>query len=604
MKKRIVFIFKLFITLILIFVVQKIVFMLVNMGHAYGAPFGSCVASLWHGLRLDIVSACYILVVPAIVMFVSFFFKRFPLRKVLISYYVLAALVMALIFLGDVIIYFFWGAKLDAGELIYVDKPKEVFASLEWWVVIAMFMVLGLVTWLFVSCMRRATPEKFDAPRTRWSSLVFIPLAALIFLGMRGSVTQSTANPSFAYFSEYQFCNHSALNPFFNMFRSMFKTVDFEHEFEIYDNGEVEAAVAPYYRYDASVTDTLLRNDRPDVLFVIWEGGGWDMVMNDSVGTNITRYAKEGVLFTNCYANSFRTDRGVVSLLSGWMGMPTTSLMKMNNMCSKLPGLASTLAKEGYDTRFIYGGDIDYTNMRGYLLETGFMTVDGSSLFPSAMQESSWGALDENTLLPSVLNYGVGEGNRKPRFDAILTLSSHEPWVVPMQRLSDERKNSFAYTDSCLGVLIDSLRALPVWDNLLVIIVPDHGIAESLSQSLSEYTVSHVPVLWLGGAVRGHKEIDVFMNQSDIASTLLAQMGLDASDFILSRNVLSDSYLSGYQYALHTFKNGCNLIDSTGVTRLDCVDLSTKAIVGPDTESKSFFVRALLQYVYQKTGRL
>lgn len=608
MLQRINFILRLFVTLILIFVTQKIIFMLINMGHAGGAPFWSCVASLWHGLRLDVVSACYIIIVPVLVMFISFFFKSFPLRKVLTPYYVIAALLMALIFLADVILYFFWGAKLDAGELIYVDKPKEVFASLDWWVVIAMLALLGLVTWHYLRRLRHATTEHLDQPHTRWASLIFIPMAGLVFLGMRGSVTQSTANPSFAYFSKYEFCNHSALNPFFNMFRSMFKTVDFEHEFELMDASKAEAVVAPGYRFDGTITDTLLRTDRPDVLLVIWEGGGWDMVMNDSVGPNITRYASEGVVFNNCYANSFRTDRGVVSILSGWMGMPTTSLMKMGDVCRKLPGLASRLADEGYATRFVYGGDIDYTNMRGYLLETGFATADGSTYFPNAMKESSWGALDQNTMLPSVLGYGQPlkgtAGQPDKHFTTLLTLSSHEPWIVPMQRLSDPHRNAFAYTDSCLGVLVDSLRAMPQWDSLLVIIIPDHGIPTYNSQSLADPKLPHIPMVWIGGAVRGHRDVDVIMNQSDMVSTLLAQMHLDAKDFIFSRNVLSESYARGYHYAMHSFKNGCNLIDSTGVVRLDCIDLSTVNVDGNPPEHNSFFVKALLQFIYQQTGRL
>ncbi|MBQ1408330.1 MAG: sulfatase-like hydrolase/transferase [Bacteroidales bacterium] len=638
MFSRLKFIFRLFVTLILIFVIQKIIFMLVNMGHADGAPFGSCLAVLWHGLRLDVTSACYIIIIPALVMLVSFFFRRFSMRKVLMPYYILASLLMAAVFIADTVLYYFWGAKLDAGELIYADKPKVALAGLEWWAVVTMFVILGLVTWCFTRCLRRVTPVRLKAPRSRWSSLVFIPLAALIFLGMRGSVTQSTANPSFAYFSQYQFCNHSALNPFFNISRSLFKTVDFENEFKIYDRDEVEALVAPNYVFDPSITDTLLRhgsplrpakgNVRPDILLIVWEGGNWDMVMNDSVGPNMMRFAAEGVNFTRCYANSFRTDRGIVSLLSGWMGMPTTSLMKMADVCRKLPGIAESLAGEGYATRLIFGGDIDYTNMRGYLLETGFVTVDGSAFFPDTKHASSWGAPDNFTLLPTVLCYPhhpfkqsniVGRADGAPQafkhFDVLLTLSSHEPWIVPMQRLADERKNAFAYTDSCIGVLVDSLRAMPEWNNLLIIITPDHGVQMDASQSLADPKLAHIPMVWTGGAVRGHRNIDVIMNQSDMIATLLAQMGVDASDFIFSRNVLSESYASGYQYALHSFKNGCNLIDNAGVTRLDCVDLSTTTIEGSDTIAwtgikpvpttrKSFFVKALLQFIYQRTGRL
>ena len=71
MKQRLLYLIKLYVTLLLLFVTQKIVFMLVNVGHADGAPFGSCVAVLWHGLRLDSVMACYLLVIPVLILFIG-----------------------------------------------------------------------------------------------------------------------------------------------------------------------------------------------------------------------------------------------------------------------------------------------------------------------------------------------------------------------------------------------------------------------------------------------------------------------------------------------------------------------------------------------------
>lgn len=107
MSTRILFLLRLYITLLLVFVGQKVVFMLVNIGHAAGAPFGSCAAVLFHGLKLDSVAACYLLVVPLIVLVVSCFLRSTALRKVLVPYYWFAAVLMALLFVADVILYAF-----------------------------------------------------------------------------------------------------------------------------------------------------------------------------------------------------------------------------------------------------------------------------------------------------------------------------------------------------------------------------------------------------------------------------------------------------------------------------------------------------------------
>ena len=47
-QSRLPALLRLYITLVLIFVTQKMVFMAVNAGMAGDAPFGSCVAALWH----------------------------------------------------------------------------------------------------------------------------------------------------------------------------------------------------------------------------------------------------------------------------------------------------------------------------------------------------------------------------------------------------------------------------------------------------------------------------------------------------------------------------------------------------------------------------
>jgi len=68
---------------------------------------------------------------------------------------------------------------------------------------------------------------------------------------------------------------------------------------------------------------------------------------------NLTRLAEEGIFFTNFYANSFRTDRGLVSILSGYPAQPTTSIMKYPVKSQSLPAISKSLRKEGYDIQFL-----------------------------------------------------------------------------------------------------------------------------------------------------------------------------------------------------------------------------------------------------------
>ena len=87
-----------------------------------------------------------------------------------------------------------------------------------------------------------------------------------------------------------------------------------------------------------------------------------------------------------------------------------------------------------------------------------------------------WGVTDRiafDSLYARIVRYPTSQ----PWHLGFLTLASHEPWKVPYDRLAgDERANAMAYLDDCIGRFVERLRQTPLWDNTLVVILPDHGI--------------------------------------------------------------------------------------------------------------------------------
>ena len=74
-------------------------------------------------------------------------------------------------------------------------------------------------------------------------------------------------------------------------------------------------------------------------------------------------------------------------------------------------------------------------------------------------------------------------------------------------------------------------------------------------------------MIWIGGAVKKHRNVQTLCNQTDLPATLLGQMRLNHSDFKYSRDVFSRSYR--YPTAVNTFNNGIMYIDSTGYMTYD-----------------------------------
>lgn len=606
MKKRIAYISLYFFTVLLIFILQKPLFMLYNGSIEKGFGFADYMQVMIHGASLDAATAGYLTAFPFLLVLISIWFRKFPLKKILYGYYILAAALISIIFVVDMALYTFWGFKLDASVFLYIDSPKEALASVS--VGFILLRVLAILLLIALNCwvLLKITPSVLTVTRKRIAGTAgMLLLGGVLFIIIRGGVTESTSNIGQVYFSNEPFLNHSAVNPDFSLLSSMGKSQDFASEFNFFDE-EKRAALFDglYPTTDGDSIIQVLNTKRPNILIILMEGFGGAFVEPlgglPDVTPHFNRLSKEGVFFTNCYANSFRTDRGTVCTFSGYLGLPTASVMKIPAKSRTLPAIAEGLSKAGYKTDFLYGGDINFTNMKSYLLSTGYQRLTANTDFSLAEQTSNaWGVNDDITFeyLYNQLRNRKEEG---PWHTAFLTLSSHEPFEVPYHRLEDKIPNAFAYTDECLGKFIDRLKQTPAWKDLLVICLPDHGFYYPREGSNAMPRFYHIPLLWLGGAVKQPMQVDKIMNQTDLAATLLGQLGLEHTAFTFSRNVLGSDYK--YPFAFYSFNNGFSFRDSTGVTVFDNNSGSILFDEPEADESRLDKGKAILQTVYDDLG--
>ena len=456
--------------------------------------------------------------------------------------------------------------------------------------------------------MMKVTPCTLEKVEKRvLGTLGGLLCGGLLFVVIRGGVTESTSNVGQVYFSSNQFLNHSAVNPCFSLLSSMGKSKDFASEFNFFEEekrSELFEGLYPTSHVDTNVK--VLNTERPNVLLILMEGFGGAFIEPlgglPEVAPNLNRLSEEGVFFTQCYANSFRTDRGTVSALSGYLGLPTVSIMKVPVKSRTLPAISEELVKVGYQTDFLYGGDINFTNMKSYLLSKGYQKLTADTDFSLAEQNSNvWGVNDDITSDWLLEQLKQRTETDSPWFTTYLTLSSHEPFEVPYNRLDEKIPNAFAYTDECLGKLIDGLKQTPLWNDLLIVCIPDHGFCYPQGTTDRGGEFSHIPMLWLGGAVKEPMKIDKIMNQTDMAATLLGQLGLDHSMFPFSRNVLSESYV--YPFAFYSSGSVFAFRDSTGVSaydiKADCISYEEPSA----SEERLNRGKAILQSAYDDLGK-
>lgn len=607
MKTRIAYIVRYFLTLLLLFIAQKPLFMLYNDAFDKQATVADFLQVMLHGITLDAATVGYLTAFPLLLVLASCWIPKLSLRRILIPYYIIAALVMAVGFGVDAALYPFWGFKLDASVFLYLDSPGEAMASVSTAFIMLRLTGMALLAALYVWLMRIVTPRELTAaPRPAFPASALLLTCGVLFVIIRGGITESTSNVGQAYFSNNQFLNHSAVNPCFSLLSSMGKSKDFASEFDFFTEEERAGRFADsfYPTADGDSLTSVLRADRPNILLILMEGFGGVFIEPlggvPGVAPHLNRLSEEGVFFTRCYASSFRTDRGTVCTLSGYPGLPTASVMKLPAKSRTLPAISEELAKAGYLTDFVYGGDINFTNMKSYLLSKGYGKLTADTDFTLAEQAgNAWGVNDDVT--SARLLRELTQRKEGPWFTTYLTLSSHEPFEVPYRRLEQDKiLNAFAYTDECIGRLVDGLKQSDVWENLLVVLVPDHGFCYPQGSIDRGGEYSHIPMIWTGGAVRQPMKVDCIMSQTDLAATLLAQLGLDHSMFRFSRNVLGSAYT--YPFAFHTSGSTFTFRDSTGVSAFD-LKANTVAYEEPSSDSRRLETgKVILQTVYDDLG--
>ena len=593
MLQRVLYLLKTYLLTVLFFVIAKMVFMLYNSNQVFS--FRDIIDVLWHGLSLDLSMSLYILSVPFLVCVASVWLGGNKILRIILRvYYALIAVAMVLAFVADTSLYEFWLFKLDASCLQYLETPTEAMASVSTGYIVVRFVIIVvgalLVYWAYTHPRWNIIPSRHRITE----SLIAVLCIPLIVIGIRGGLGESTTNIGQVYFSQNQFLNHSAVNPIFSFFASLEKTGSANVDYHFMEDEACNALIDSLYNTKSIDCDTLLTTQNPNIIIILLEGCGAEFTElggRTDITPHLNQLAKEGIYFTNCYGNTWRTDRGTVCALSGYPSFPTMSLMKIPAKSRSLPNIALTLQQQrGYHTSYLYGGDINFTNMRGYLISGGFERLTWMKDYSAEEQKSAqWGVRDDITFKTL---YQMATKAEKPFLIGFSTLSSHAPWDVPIHHFDDEILNAFYYLDQCIGDFIEQFRKSEAWDNTLIVMLPDHGIPH---QGIDETNplMNHIPMIWVGGAVKEPRRIEQVCNQTDLPATLLGQLGISHDEYTFSRDVLSATYTK--PFAIHTYDDGYSMVDSTSFVCYDFISNRVIAEEGQNTSQLLLHGKAILQ---------
>ncbi|MDE2382140.1 MAG: LTA synthase family protein [Xanthomonadaceae bacterium] len=430
----------------------------------------------------------------------------------------------------------------------YLTSPREVAAMLLHGY-LALLVIAGMLLLAFAWLGLKLFPTRCVDRRLHWGWRV--PLTAVLFvlafLAGRGTLAHRPLNSAMVAIGNDAMVNALPLNSLYTVANAVLAMGDERSAATLYGNlpdaqmqalvrsaaGLSGAPLNPTYPSLHQQTASVQRAQPLNLVIIVEESLGAQYVRSLG-GRDLTPHlddlANQGWWLQRTYATGTRSVRGLEALSTGFLPTPAEAVLKLPRSQQGFFTLAQLLGRKGYHSRFLYGGEAHFDNMKGFFLGNGFDDVIDQPKFSTKPGfVGTWGASDEDMF--NELHARLLQPHAQPMFTMAFSVSNHTPWEYPAGRITPHGaaasvENSVAYADWALGQFFERAKRAPYWRNTVFLIVADHDARVS-GASLIPVQHFHIPALILGEGVQARRD-DRLVSQIDLAPTLLSLIGINS----------------------------------------------------------------------------
>jgi phosphoglycerol transferase MdoB-like AlkP superfamily enzyme len=611
------FLLKLLLFWILVFDVIRIFFILHNAGKVNQAGWFEIFKSFVYSFRLDLSAAAMLSVVP----FIFYTIWRTGGGKFLkqLFRFILGSIVLIVIFIhvGEIITYPEWNHKLSTRAFRHLSNPDEVGRTASWKMILwfIFYALLALIATYFMAkkMFRKDFSEndngKIGSRLLRTAS--FLVLAPFLVLFIRGGLQPIPINIDAAYYSKASVANDLSINSSYYFGKSflLHRRNNLDDVFPKMNYAKALEIKNKLYSTESDTSYHILAIEKPNFVFIILEGWTANAIKSITGNGGVTPYfdelTKEGILFTQFFANGGTSEIGNATIFGGFPALPEISMSMQPEKHRKLPTLNEDLKKLGYYSGYLFGGDLKYGNMGSFLTDHGFDSVEDEKDFPSGLTRGRLNYHDEDVYKLFLQRINK---TKEPFLRCAFTGSTHSPYDFPKRSnqtfvgAEQEFMNSLIYADEALHNFLEKCKKEKWYKNTLFVIVADHGHTSPDKNDPNHGNYFHIPLLFYGEAMKPEfkgKKIDIIGSQSDIVKTLLKQMNLDASAYPWSKDMLNPKTQS---FALHTVTRGYGWITKEGnfSYNLDLKNYLDQNYSPENLKKQSHICRAYLVELYRQ----
>jgi phosphoglycerol transferase MdoB-like AlkP superfamily enzyme len=429
--------------------------------------------------------------------------------------------------------------------IAYLNSPQEVSAMLWQGYKLLLAVTTLLLFGFAVLGWKLFSPTLQDQPLRMWKRLpATLAVFLIALLAARGTLAHRPLNAAMVSIGNDSMVNMLPLNSLYTVIDAIRKQRKERASADLYGDMD-EAQMHSLVRKAAGLEGDMADPMRPslhmhhaetttktplNMVIIVEESLGAQYVASlggQALTPALDALAKEGWWFTRTYATGTRSIRGLEALSTGFLPTPAEAVLKQPRSQQGFFTLADLLGRVGYRSRFLYGGEAHFDNMKAFFLGNGFdEVIDLGKFLTKPDFVGSWGAADEDMF--DELHARLMRDKDVPVFTFAFTVSNHTPWEYPNGRISpigepDSVENTIRYADWALGQFFERAKQSPYWENTVFMVVADHD-ARVTGASLIPVARFHIPALILGASITPQRD-DRLISQVDLPPTLLSLIG-------------------------------------------------------------------------------
>ena len=539
---------------VLLYSFFRLVFFMANLDNFPNAEL----SIFFYGIRFDIFAIFYsnIPYIIAVLLPFSFCYHKIY-RKIFDLYFIIVNCIAALVSFIDVAYYPYVYKRMTCDIFAYVQIGFDFqtlipsFLKQFWYLLLifvaTIFAVIFLVRFTNKMIHKKPVLHPFLWKELLGKILLFALCMGLTFIGLRGGIQLRPLGLIDT--GKYTSLQNSALisNTPFTLMKSYGMRHDNIEKQYFKSLEEAEAIYTPIINH--IVPCSSLCYPTKNVVVIILEsfsqylihGMEWDKSVEGYQGycPFLDSLSRQSISF-NGIANGYRTIESLPSIFGGIPKLLNTSIVETTFANNYTHSPVQVLKDKGFNTPFFHGAENGSMNIESYCYSIGFDSYYGKNEYPNpADDDGCWGISDR-----PYLKYVAQQLNtmRQPFFASVLTLSSHNPYIIPKDAVGLDIKNgthpihaAASYTDHAVREFFEALSQYSWYDSTLFVITADHTGAGSIPKSDNIYITTQIPIMLYHPQAKENMNMGA-MQQLDIMPTIFSYLNMDEPLFSYGNN--------------------------------------------------------------------